>query len=88
MRVYLWTLGTYGSIDIPKAIALLLQQLHGFSKQYFRIDAISFFCCVGEMEPNISHVCRSEKCIADGMYEHVSIAMSEESECMLNFYSS
>ena len=39
-------------------------------------------CRIGEVIANVAHVGSSEECVADGMYQHVGIAVAKESQRM------
>ena len=57
----------------------------------YLVDALTFTEAesriIEEMKPYISHVGSAEHGIADGVYEHVGIAMPEQSLFMLDEYA-
>ena len=58
-----------------------------FCKQYLAVYIESIIGVVGEMESYVAHVGSAEHGIADGVYEHVGIAMPEQSLFMLYEYA-
>ena len=87
MWIYFWLLGAYRSVYVSHAIALRGNKFHGFFQYHFAVHVQRFVGRVGEVKADVAHVCRPQKGIADGVYQHVGIAMAKQSHAVVDAYA-
>ena len=80
MRIHLWTLGADGGIDIAQAVALGGYQADGVAEDDFAVHAVGLGCRVGEVIANVAHVGGTEQRVADGVQQHVGVAVTQQTE--------
>ena len=76
MRVELGTLGTDGAVDIADTVAFLRDERDSLAQQNLAIDVLELSPRIGKMETDIAHIGSAEEGIADGMNEHIGIAVT------------
>ena len=74
----LGALGTYRCVDVAYVVAFRGYELHGTAKEYLAVYVLVLRACVGEMVSYVAHISRPEEGVADGVYEHVCVAVSEQ----------
>ena len=87
VRIELGMLGADGSVDVSHHITFRGYEGDCLAQQYLAVYVERVGRRVGEVETNVAHVCRTQQGVADGVYEHVGIAVSEQSEGVINPYA-
>ena len=80
MRVELGALCTHRGVYVADAIALGGDEVDGLAQQYLTIDVERLGSRVGEVVAYVAHVGGAEQGVADGVDEHVGVAVSEQAE--------
>ncbi len=77
-------LGTYRGVDVAKDIALVSQQLHRLFQNDLTIHVQRRVAGVGEVIADVAQVGSTEQRVADGVDEHVGVAVSQQSFAMFD----
>ncbi len=84
MSFELGTFGTDGGIDIPYPIPLFCYQANGLAQEDLTVDVQKFLTVVWEMITDVTHICRTQKSVADSMNEDISITVPPKTLAMFN----
>ena len=82
--IHLGTLGTDGGIDVHQMIALCGNQGDGVAEDDLAVHTIGLGRGVWEVIADVAHVCGSQQGVADGMQQHVGIAVTQETLTVFN----
>lgn len=85
--IELWTLGANRGVHISETISLCGDEVNGLCKQYLTVHIKRFCCSIGEVIADVAHVGSTKQGVADGMYEYVSVAMTEQSQLIIELYA-
>ena len=83
VRVEFGLLGADSGIDVPHPVAFRGNERDHLLQDDFAIHVECVIGVVGEMITDVAHIGGTEKGIADGMDEHIGIAMTQQSQSML-----
>ena len=84
MRVDLRGFSTYCTVAVAKLISVAAHQLHSLSEQNLRVYALELITLNRrEMEADVAHVGSSQNRIAQGVNQHVCIAMPFQTKALL-----
>ena len=84
MGIHLRTFGTDGRIDIHQPVTFSGNQFDSLFQNHLTIHPISEGCGIRKVIANIAHVGGSEQGVADGMQQHVGIAVAQQSFTMFD----
>ena len=84
MRIDFGPLGADGGVDIAHTVAAGSDKVDGLSKQYLAVYVECLCRAVREMIADIAHIGCTQQGVADGMDEHVGIAMAQKSHGVRN----
>ena len=84
MRIDFRPFSAYGSIDVAHTKPLFCKEPDGFPEDDFRIHVQRVSGCVGEVIAYVAQIGSTEQCVADGMDEHVGIAVTEQPEAVFD----
>ena len=78
VRIHLGTLGTDGGIDVNELVALGGYELDGLPEDDLTVHAFRFVGGIGPVVAYVAHVGGAEDGVADGVNQHVGIAVAQE----------
>ena len=87
MRIDFGPFGADGSVYVSEAIAFCGDEFDGFAQQYLAIHVQRVGRRVGEVVANVAHVGSAEQRIADGMNQHIGVAVAEQTQCVVYLYA-
>lgn len=87
VRAQLGMLGADGGIHVADAVAVGVQQIGGAAKKYLGVYAAIFLCRVGKLVAYVAEIGGPEEGVAEGMDEHVGIAVAKEPVGVGNTYA-
>ena len=80
MGIEFGSLGTDGGVDIDHVITFLGYQGNGVAENNFTVHVERGIGGVGEMITDVAHVGSPEYGVADGVYKHVGIAVTQQAQ--------
>ena len=81
------TLGTDGGIDVAYSIAFRGNEFHRLAQKDFAVYAVVLLTVIREMKTDVTHSSSPKQGIADGMNQHIGIAMPKQSQWVLEAYT-
>ena len=72
--------GSDGDVGIAELVALVADELHGVGQENLTVDALEVGRRVGEVVSDVAHVGCSQQSIAQGMYQDIGIAVTQQAE--------
>ena len=84
MGIHLRALGTDGGVDIHQPVALRGNEGDGVAQDNLAVHAVGLGRGIWEMIAYVAHVRCTQQGIADGVQQHVGIAMTQEALTVFN----
>lgn len=81
------TFGTDGDVGVAESVSGIFDEFDDVAKQDFAVDAFVARVAVGKVKADVAEVCRAEKSVAECVDDHVGIAVTEQSEAVVDFYA-
>ena len=72
-------LGANRAIDVAYAVAVRFEQIDGAAEEHFAVGTFIFGGGVGEVIADVAEIGRAKEGVADGVNEHIGIAVTKES---------
>ena len=82
MGIHLRTLGTDGGVDVDQMIAFGGNKVDGLAEENLAVDAVGLGSGIRKVVANVAHIGGTEEGVADGVQQHVSIAVTQQSLTM------
>ena len=80
-------LGTNRAIDVAYAVAVRFEQIDRAAEEHFAVSAFIFGGGVGKVIADVAEIGCTEEGVADGVNEHIGVAVAEESEGVVDVYT-
>lgn len=77
-------LGGNGDVGVAEFPSFFAHERHCLAEQDFGVDIEKLAGGVGEVVPDVAHICGTENGVAEGMNQHIGIGVTQETEGMLN----
>lgn len=82
MRIEFGLFGAYGGVDIDHMITFFGNDTDGVAQDDFTVHVERGIRGVGEMITDVAHVGSAENGVADGVYEHICVAVPQQAQRM------
>ena len=85
MGIDFGSFGAEGCVDVANVVALFGQQVDDTLEDDFAIHVERFVARVGKMIADVAQIGCAKEGVADGMHEHIGVAMTLQPHAMWNF---